>query len=408
MIKSLSIVLTLLLFASCASDEVEITWRNGQVSCNLSASDQRFIYSVDDSANVNLTCNYEEGKEPVIRLKGSSTGSFTYKADIKSTVILDGLQLSATVGNTPVSLKNKKRSLLVLQKGTVSRLSDAPQQHDTLASKDCLRCKGKLTIAGEGELQLLATHVGSKGLKCGKDFVMQSGTLTVNTSGMYLYEDTMPQFPGPPPGMMGEMPDFSQMPDFSAMMPPMGNGGPMGPPPGNMGGPMGPPPGGMGGPMGFPGFEGDSTMMPKPFERHNYKGTAKGLKISGTFTMSGGSLNVTTTTPGAEGLEAKEGVTISGGQIHIEAYDDGISTSGPILVDGGDTYVKSLHNDGIDTNYGKGGYTQHAGKVEVATLAGPPEEGLDTDWTPIVHDGGELIGKQELQNGGFPFFQPQK
>jgi len=377
--------LSISLFLSCTSEDVVISWKNGQVDCNLSANDNRFSYEIDDSANVRLVCNYEEGKEPVIRLAGSSTGSFSYKANIKSSIILDDLHLIATTGNTPISIKNKKRSSLVLQKGTISSLSDANQESDSLASKDCLRSKGKLFISGDGELQLLATHVGSKGLKCDKDLVMQSGTLTVITSGMYLYEDTVPQFPGPP-FQMGEMPDFTN----------------------NMTPPMGPPPGGMNGPMGPPPFSNDSAMMPPPFERHNYKGTAKGLKISGTFTMLGGTMNVSTSTPGAEGLEAKEGVTISGGKIHIEAYDDGISTSGPILVDGGDTFVKSLHNDGIDTNYGKkGSYTQHAGKVEVISLAGPPEEGLDTDWTPIVHDGGELIGNQELQNGVFPFFMPE-
>ena len=397
--RQLCFLLSLMLLASCSEADVTIEWHDGAVTSSLNGREADFTLEVDSAANVRLTCLRKEGDEPIICLKGKSSGSFTYKADIKSTIRLDGLTLEAGAGFTPINLKNKKRSVIYLAGNTISTLMDAPQVCDTVASKDCMRSHGKLTIAGDGELRLVSSHTGSKGLKCDKDFLLQSGKLTVTTTGMYLYEDTTHHFPMPPmgeggpegrPGFDGPMPDF--------------DGGMMLPPPG--GRPDGPRPDGFG-PMGPPPFEGDSMMgpPPPPFERHFYKGTAKGIKVTGKAVIAGGELTITTTMPGAEGLEAKEGIDIESGIIRIEAYDDGISTNGPILVTGGDTYVKSLHNDGIDTNFGReGAYTQHAGRVEVVSQAGPPEEGLDTDWTPIVHDGGELIGNQELQN---PPFRPE-
>lgn len=368
--KLFNLLLAVLFFTSCSKSSVTITWNDGKVVTTQVKGDRTFLVEIDKGANVTLECNLPPGECPVIRLRGKSKGSFTYKAEHTSTIILDGLNLSAKAGKTPLNIKNKRTTTLHLLRGTANKLHDGAQPDNSTSAKDCMRCKGDLVITGDGELQLKATHTGSKGMKCYADFEMRSGRLKITTTGNYLREITVRK----PPRNIGQRPPVPVVT--------MANGDSVAPPP--------PPP----------------TLSSPMFEQ-KYRGTCKGAKIMGTALIAGGELKVSTSSPGAEGFEAKSGITITGGKIHIEAYDDGLNSNGPILITGGEIYALSTHNDGLDTNYGKEGcYTQTDGRVELISLAGPPEESLDTDWTPITHVGGDLIVKPDLQKEPFFNFQP--
>ena len=360
--------MAVLLLASCSKPNVTITWDDGKVVTTQVKGDRSFLVEIDKSANVTLECNLPPNERPVIRLRGKSKGSFTYKADHVSTIILDGLNLSAKAGKTALYIKNTRPTTLHLHSGTVNKLHDGAQPDAETSAKDCLRSKGDLLIAGDGELQLKATHTGSKGMKCYANFAMQSGTLKITTTGNYLYETLVKK----KPRNIGQQPPVS---------------------------------------VGFVA-NGDSVATPPPPAPSSpyevkYRGTCKGAKIMGAAFITGGALAINTKSPGAEGFEAKVGITISGGDIHIEAYDDGLSSNGPIRITGGNIFSQSSHNDGLDTNYGKVGcYVQTGGHVELISLAGPPEESLDTDWTPITHEGGDLIVKPDLQKEPNFHFQP--
>lgn len=117
-------------------------------------------------------------------------------------------------------------------------------------------------------------------------------------------------------------------------------------------------------------------------------GAAKGVKAEGTCTLYGGETVITTAADGGEGLEGKNGVTIAGGKHYIKAYDDGISSDGKVVFDGGITVCYSFGNDAVDSNYGgEGGYSSSGlgaitignGAIFAYSTKGGAEEGFDCD-----------------------------
>lgn len=159
---------------------------------------------------------------------------------------------------------------------------------------------------------------------------------------------------------------------------------------GGGGGGWGPGPGGGGRPGGGPG--GGSSGS-----------DAKAIKALGAVSILGGTTVVTTATNGAEGLESKTGITISGGNHYFRCYDDCINTSGIINFAGGNTVCYSNGNDAVDSNYGrKGAITLSGGNVFAYTSKGSPEEGLDCDNNSyITITGGIAISAGGSQGGGW-------
>ncbi len=316
-----------------------------------------------------------------------------------------------------------------------------------IRAKEYVQMKSSL-----GTLDIISTGVGSKGIVTLTDYSQMGGDVTIHTSGDNEGIDDNPMMG--PGGPMPGMPDSLRMgpgamqPD-SMMMMMMGPGGPMDMM-GMMGGML---PrmdafdmidlmdeadfdvfsqmdamfqqmdqmfgqmddmmmGVMGGMDMVDGFQPDSAMMaffdamrggmpdslmmggpggPGP-GKVNYKGTTKGLKAQGIINVDGGSLTVITETPGAEGIEGKQGVTLAGGNIHIDAYDDAINSNGKITFSGADVMAISRHNDAVDSNHwGDGGITISDGHVVVQSGAGPPEEGFDCDQWALVITGGEAF-----------------
>ena len=148
-----------------------------------------------------------------------------------------------------------------------------------------------------------------------------------------------------------------------------------------------------------------------PGGKQKYISTCKGIKATGTLTIQSGTVSVETNSNGAEGIEGKEGVTISGGKVSVNAVDDGINSGGKIIFAGGETTVVSTTNDAVDSNDGesKGGFpfmheendTEQediepaiiisGGTVYAWSKRGAPEEGLDCDFAPIEVSGGKLF-----------------
>lgn len=179
---------------------------------------------------------------------------------------------------------------------------------------------------------------------------------------------------------------------------PQNNRGPLGGGmdfPGGFGGPDGP-----GGPGGFGGFM-----------KHNYVGTTKGIKAQGRVIVNSGTVNVTTCSDGAEGIEGKQGIELNGGTVHVVAVDDAINANDRITFGGAHVTAISTTNDAVDANYGggfmpffgMGGQQEQAddsdpmqkaaivvtgGTVFAWSQRGAPEEGLDCDFAPLAITGG--------------------
>ncbi len=102
-------------------------------------------------------------------------------------------------------------------------------------------------------------------------------------------------------------------------------------------------------------------------------GSAKGVKVEGTITINGGTAKVSATGgEGSEGIESKTTMTINGGYIECNTYDDALNCAGHMYIKGGFVYAVATNNDAIDSNgnmYLSGGMVFCCGS----------EEGLDAN-----------------------------
>lgn len=116
----------------------------------------------------------------------------------------------------------------------------------------------------------------------------------------------------------------------------------------------------------------------------------KAVKAAGDLTVESGTIGISCTQSeeGGEGLESKATLTINGGLIEIETYDDAINASDAIIINGGKTYAHARNNDGIDSN----GTLTVTGGLTIASGAASPEAGFDCDQNTFTITGGILIG----------------
>ena len=137
-------------------------------------------------------------------------------------------------------------------------------------------------------------------------------------------------------------------------------------------------------------------------ENHNYTGNTdnvnndyysspKGIRVGvktengntytyiGGIVISGGKIKVSTNGTNGEGIESKNTLEISGGEIYVNAYDDGINAGQDVNITGGYIYSRSTNNDGMDANgnfYINGGFVYAIGsRVPEVALDANTEEG---------------------------------
>lgn len=122
------------------------------------------------------------------------------------------------------------------------------------------------------------------------------------------------------------------------------------------------------------------------YDRNNDT-AAKAIKSDGSLTVNGGIITIRTSGVEAEGLESKATLTIAGGEIDIEAYDDAINASKHIEFSGGKTYCYSTVNDAVDSN----GTLTISGGAVIAAGATQPEGGIDCDNNRFAITGGTLV-----------------
>ena len=136
------------------------------------------------------------------------------------------------------------------------------------------------------------------------------------------------------------------------------------------------------------------------------KGIKAGLKTqsgnsytySGGIVITGGTIDVTTTGRNGEGIESKNTMEISGGQITVNSYDDAINAAQDLTINDGYVYAHANNNDGIDTNgncYIKGG-------LIFAIGASSPEVGIDAnseEQKKLYFTGGTLVAIGGLESG---------
>jgi hypothetical protein len=116
------------------------------------------------------------------------------------------------------------------------------------------------------------------------------------------------------------------------------------------------------------------------------------------MTVSGGSISVTTSGNNAEGIESKNYLNISGGEIYVNAYDDGINSGRDMTITDGYVYSHSTNNDGMDAN---GNFYINGGLV-FAIGASSPEVALDANTEEgknLYINGGTIIAVGGIESG---------
>lgn len=145
----------------------------------------------------------------------------------------------------------------------------------------------------------------------------------------------------------------------------------------------------MGGFGGFGGGNGPGGGVPGGGDDDADYSNPKGIKGYSGVTIHGGRLVVTTKKDGGEGLESKNAMTINGGVLELQCYDDSINSGGDLNINGGYIYALSTGNDAIDSN---GNIYMTGGVVLAFSTAGGAEVGIDTDNSSgLVISGGHLV-----------------
>ena len=194
-------------------------------------------------------------------------------------------------------------------------------------ASSCIGADGDVTVDG-GTLILTASGSGGKGISCDGTLTINDGDFTVKTSG----------------GIFAYV-----------------NG------------------------KEYDGYTGNTDRLDS-----DAKSSPKGMKADTEIIINGGTINVETTGVGGEGIESKGTLTINGGTIVVNSYDDAINSSSHLYINGGDITVVATNNDGLDSNgnlYLNGGYVRAFG-------AGAPECGIDANEESgytVVFPGGTMI-----------------
>lgn len=350
----------------------------------------------DDSrgidANGNVTIS-DDGTVVTITTSGAASKGFkvgnsenigtftlnggTVTANISGTMVLEGtdasycsavktdhyvgnggtLNVTATTGNASRAISADESILITDGNYTIVNSCNGQAGTSDNYTAKAINCDKNITIEG-GTFDIKMTGTGGKGLKADGELVIGKAdgsgpSMKIATTGSSLGGNT--------------------------------SGG-------NTGG-GGRPGGGWGG--GWPGGPGGGGSA-------SSGSSSKAIKAEGAAYIKGGSLYVTTATDGAEGLESKTAVTISGGTHYFQCYDDCINSSGKITFAGGTTVCYTNGNDAVDSNYGRtGAITISGGNIFAYTTKNSPEEGLDCDNNSyIVVTGGIAVSAGGSQGGG--------
>ena len=240
------------------------------------------------------------------------------------------------------------------------------------AQSDGIECeKGYITVNG-GSIKVSNSGQGGKGLKSAEDMTLAGGNIYLSITGNAYYDSNDADIKSPAGIKCAG--DMVILNDCMLTVNSTGNAGKGI----SVGGTM--------------TFDGGTTAIHTSGALFRYSNrldaSAKAVKSKGDMTVNAGVIVIKTEKNGAEGLERKRTLTINGGKIEIEAYDDAINATTDITVNGGEIYCFSSGNDGVDSN----GTLTITGGLIISSGTNSPEEGFDCDNKTFAITGGTAVG----------------
>ena len=211
----------------------------------------------------------------------------------------------------------------------------------------CLSADGNIDISG-GTLSLTSTGSGGKGMKCDNILTISGGDITVATSGGLYYNTATT-----------ENTNYTGNTDH---------------------------------------ISSDYYSSPKGIKAGLKTQVGNSYTYSGGMVISGGNIKVTTSGYNGEGIESKNYLNVTGGEIYVNAYDDGINSAQDLTITGGYVYSHSNNNDGIDAN----GNIYLNGGLVYAIGSRSPELGIDAnseEGKKVYVNGGIVIAVGGVENG---------
>ena len=224
-------------------------------------------------------------------------------------------------------------------------LTETTETGTELTGAAGIKSDGLFTMSG-GRLDITASGQGGKGISGDSNAIFEGGTVSVRVSGSNY-----------------------------------GNS--------SSGGPGGPPGGRPGTRAGWGSSQGNTT---------DTSTGAKGIKIDGDITISGGTIEVESS--GNEALESKGKLTVTGGSLYaFSSADDAINSAADMNLSGGLVCGWSTGNDAIDAN---GNLYINGATVYAVCTKGNPEVALDANTEggkKLFLQSGSLIAVGGIESG---------
>lgn len=311
-------------------------------------------YFLMESGTINISGTQDDGIQ--CDLDGTeSTGELTDHEDEDSgNIYLQGGTINVSV-TADKAKAIKSEGDMTITGGTITCTTSGGGVWDTDELKTkaaaCLSADGNMTISGEAVLNLTSTGAGGKGISVDGTLTFNGGTTTASTSGNALVASSS--------GSLSVITDSRNLDYYTT----------------------------------------------------SYKSSPKGIKADGAIIINDGIINVTTTGAGGEGIESKDYINITGGQVIVNASDDAInaaykkndqkqwvSGSGDLTITGGNIFARSTGNDGMDSN----GDTKISGGIIYAIGASGGEMAIDAnteEQKKLYITGGTIFALGNLENG---------
>ena len=408
-------------------DEEDVL-ENNEFTTEVSIDLSNPVAKTEDGVEVtvsggHVTANHGSEKKICYVVSGTTTnGSLTILGDKKYAVKFSGVNIT-NPDSAALNLLSGKRAFIILADGTTNTLADGTGG----AQKGALYCKGKLLFNGSGQLSVTgntnngihsadyivfnegnnvyvkstANHgvkandgvfinggilnvevsaAAAKGINSESHVIVNGGRTTVLTTGNGYYDTDDREAKG----AAGIKADSTFTINAGELrLKSTGSGGKGINADGN---------------AIFNGGNVYVLTTGSQYRSNNDTASPKGIKSDGAISVSGGRIWVRTSGTNGEGIETKNTLNVTGGEVASYAYDDAINSKGDMTISSGFVFAQGRNNDGLDANgncYIKGG-------TVYAICSGQPEVAIDANTEggkKLYITGGTVVAIGGLESG---------